>query len=1808
MNNRGLKSYTKQFIKKIGAITTCTNLNKDDANMHIQIPIIKTRGANPFSTSLIYNYQDRNVGGIFGNGQKLNFFAQVIDKHDHVEIKNADGSIDSYNVGVVNDETQQVVNKVYYDNYQISAYYEVEDKYGNKKTYQSLTEYPAKIAFKNGDALSLNFISTDKTISNGYGDVVKFVHGSANRIDRVEYLYNNKKYESVKFGYTDNNLTSIEYRNENDCTIAKIMLIYNTNNITIIDTMSDYRVVFTINQDTVTTIEEGFGSTLENKNTTRIVYDKHKTTVSEGNKAAIEYYFDSDGIPLYQMDSDGFVIETEFDSKTKLLMAQSSPFLINGTQKNYFKGTMEDFTLNGVTREKVAVNNSKWETILGKNVYKFTHSGKNSGYVSYEVPIDCVSSDSITVIIWGRQKTNYTNNSFVRARLHIGSIDEDKFKKPIVDDEFELMLLGVNCTRTERTINISIEFVGDVSIELGGIQILKQDFGAFYEYDSKNNATLISKSGESIMAQYNANSKPQQVTGVDSTIQTHEYNNRNNPVKSTSAYGVEITNEYHSQYPELITKQTLCNKENTKIVEMQKEYTSDGRSISKEYDELGNCIASYSYQFDRLIKAINAMGSCTEFKYTNDSLISDIILSKDNAELAKASYVYNDKRQLTSVTLKNGSIYEFVYNAQGKVVAIKLNGIVVFSYVYIKGRVTSQMNGESGDGYEFEYDDMGQLAKVSYVDSKGNKSLRFNYLYNDLKQLVKVSDGEGNILATYVYDVEGNISKISNSDSAVEYSYDNLKTINNVSRTVKGKTIHESFEGLSRSQSAHPKKLLSQFSAEKYLGLFESDAVLKMGDITLSPCSTKDFVFGREGALPYLDLKYSQTLAYKLTDRIVNNTHESGCIKFWFKPKNVLAKKYIFGTKAAKGRSYYSVFMQNGKLYLEVCEENGSPRVLFTSTYDVIINKWNYFALNFYYRADTYDYCNCEISLTLNADTKFFTTDKSMPWIDIATQPVYYIGHRYDGDAADAFEGKIACVNISPREYDTYTNIKKYYTVTKDYIDDCQFIDVESQSLDISETTAVILSDTTKSMFEVYPLHNSVMSTTGKSPTRFTQRYGVLVDKDKSFNFNNLAKRYAYVADGAELTYDFGQTKSGTVLMRVYTEVASHTQYLLEGKDISGNTLGLYRNSGSYLCIKWNGDNITTNLKMSNNSWHAIGLSFDKTITQSSLTDSVTSTFRVYLDGKTEAYTRSGNSFESLEFSIGRKFDVERKKYFTGYDDEAYPLYGQIEMLCASTAYCSENTLNVAAEDIKCITKTNEFDDFGMLKKSRVLNSGTQVLSKAITYKTRPDNKHISQRIDEETFSLKGQTLTKAYLYDNVGNLIQIGGTMHSNRSYEYDGRGFMTKEDATQYAYDANGNITQMGDTKLYYDSVIKDRLVKVGNTSITYDVNNPLMPSKYGDVTYTFEGRRLVGYSNSTEQFTYKYNEQGLRIEKKSAGGKRTQFFYNENRLITEIAPTHRLDFLYDENGVLYGFVKDNKDRYYYVRDYLQNILGIIDSTGQFVVKYNQTAYGKVTVIQDTCGISDMNPFRYKGYYYDQESGMYYCESRYYVPEWGRWLNGDTPNKLEILTPACMNLFGYCGNNPILRFDESGDSWKSFCDKIRNFGKKVGRWLKEHIGFSVVFAKEESVSHKYRFWYTAEEGVGYSGAYDNGKPLNFYIKLPDPERWWEFWEISVGFDVNINGYGVGVGLGMECSLSVHLGGNSLDLYANVAGRVGGQWSSIDSNGLYVYSQLEINFLEIAATVAVVAGIAYVVSHGGAAVLVPLFSAIAQILLPFVR
>ena len=227
------------------------------------------------------------------------------------------------------------------------------------------------------------------------------------------------------------------------------------------------------------------------------------------------------------------------------------------------------------------------------------------------------------------------------------------------------------------------------------------------------------------------------------------------------------------------------------------------------------------------------------------------------------------------------------------------------------------------------------------------------------------------------------------------------------------------------------------------------------------------------------------------------------------------------------------------------------------------------------------------------------------------------------------------------------------------------------------------------------------------------------------------------------------------------------------------------------------------------------------------------------------------------------------------------------------------------------------------------------------------------------------------------------------------------------------------------------KDLMTSYNGQSITYDeIGNPLT---YRDgMTMTWTGRQLTTLTQNGKQNTYKYDVDGLRLEK-TAGGVTTQYQYVNGQLLGEKRSNGVvLRYTYDALGALSGIQYRNTAgtvTNYIVRCTLSgDVDQIYDTKGNLLARYIYDTWGNTLSVTDASGkaitdanhIANINPIRYRGYYYDAETGLYYLQSRYYDTTTRRFLNADT--LLGANAGAAYNLFAYCGNNPINMQDSDG------------------------------------------------------------------------------------------------------------------------------------------------------------------------------------------
>ena len=298
----------------------------------------------------------------------------------------------------------------------------------------------------------------------------------------------------------------------------------------------------------------------------------------------------------------------------------------------------------------------------------------------------------------------------------------------------------------------------------------------------------------------------------------------------------------------------------------------------------------------------------------------------------------------------------------------------------------------------------------------------------------------------------------------------------------------------------------------------------------------------------------------------------------------------------------------------------------------------------------------------------------------------------------------------------------------------------------------------------------------------------------------------------------------------------------------------------------------------------------------------------------------------------------------------------------------------------------------------------------------------------DKVASYSDGTNKSTYGYDALSQLIRENN-QKAGKTYVYSYvNGNITER--KEYAY-TTGTLGEVLSTKQwsYGDTVWKDLLTNFNGEAITYDaIGNP---TKIGAKTLKWNGRQLAEYTNGSDKITYAYNGDGQRISK-TVNGTKTEYYYNGSILAGQKTGSNTIVFMYDNNGDAFGFQYGGKE-YFYVKNLQNDITAITDSAAKVIANYYYDAWGNITEITGDAAIANINPLRYRSYYYDTETNLYYLNTRYYAPDMCRFLNADG----YIQTGQGVldkNMFAYCENSPVTRLDSNGDFWLDVKDIISN------------------------------------------------------------------------------------------------------------------------------------------------------------------------------
>ena len=378
-----------------------------------------------------------------------------------------------------------------------------------------------------------------------------------------------------------------------------------------------------------------------------------------------------------------------------------------------------------------------------------------------------------------------------------------------------------------------------------------------------------------------------------------------------------------------------------------------------------------------------------------------------------------------------------------------------------------------------------------------------------------------------------------------------------------------------------------------------------------------------------------------------------------------------------------------------------------------------------------------------------------------------------------------------------------------------------------------------------------------------------------------------------------------------------------------------------------------------------------------------------------------------------------------------------------------DNTVVKFSAGGRTVTSHSKTDSFGR-KVFDELQLGTGFVSRQFHYHSGDvTDEHVANEKlkSSATTQLVSQIVlsggrTLSYEYDAEERITKVTDSVGGVAEYVYDALGQLVSETVNgvvvnSMEYDNYGNITKKNGKVYGYDSVWKDLLVSYDGQSVAYDAQGN--PVSYLGHNLTWEkGRQLKSFDTNT----YTYNANGIRTSKTVDGIKHT-YTLDGTKILreewTDENTSHVIIPLYDNEDSVCG-IDYNGEPYYFIRNLQGDVIAIVDRDSETVARYSYDAWGVPEIKSDLseCLIADINPFRYRGYYYDSEIGMYYLQSRYYDAGVGRFISPDDPtifNNSSNMANMSTNKYCYCQNSPSNDTDECGTIAGTIVKMIGNF-----------------------------------------------------------------------------------------------------------------------------------------------------------------------------
>ncbi len=1132
-----------------------------------------------------------------------------------------------------------------------------------------------------------------------------------------------------------------------------------------------------------------------------------------------------------------------------------------------------------------------------------------------------------------------------------------------------------------------------------GFRLYKEEFGNSYAYDAKGNLTSstdVAKQNSTFA--YNTNNDLVTSTDPKSSQFKYEYDNndttakKHDLTKATSAENVVYSFSYDSSGNPLTSKVG----DSTNFINSSATYTASGNYLNTLTDSMGNTVTNnWDEQKGILNNVTDAKGKTTSYGYDGMDRLTSVSKTADSNVVSNSYGYKNDK--INTIT-QNGFNYNFGYDSLGNntTVAAGSQNLITNNYEERTGKLLESTYG-NGQKTSTLYDGNDRtIGKVYGADNPQG----ITYSGNIQNVGIKTVSGNGTLLGTVGQSLrlESLAIGLTNLPAGMHIKYQaqvqNIGWQNWVADGATAGTIGQGLrmEAVRIKLEGAPAGYTVQYQVQVqnigWMNPVQDGAMAGTVGQSLRIEAIKITVVKQRSSYEY---DASGNLGYQ--NDIINGTS--------YRYTYDIANRPVKTTDSKGNTLSYTYDANNNK--------NKVSENINGSTYDTSygFNKDNQPTSITYNRATAntvslaYDTLGRNTSKTINTGSGTYNTVFGfLPGINGSTSA--RVGSITNNGAAISYtydaNGNIESINQNS------TPIKYYYN---------ELNEVTREDNAVLNKTIVYTYDAGGNITNKteYPYTTGAL---GTATTAYPYVYGDTNWKDKLTSYNG--KAITYDAIGNPLTYNGNS----------FTWEEGRQLSALSG---NGNTIS-YKYNDSGIRTEKTVNGVTT-------KYNIVG---DKVTYETNSTNNVYNTYK-YNYSQNAIWTYHGfqipvNTGTSYTYSFDAYISPDANITATGTT-----LVAGAEQ-CFNHYFFYDNTKKGTWQHFE-YTQTPTSNIAQMLiypSASQTPATTGYIMYKNVQFKEASSSNNLfGQPSDNNGFGMKGNGVIECSLSnDNSSIYNTYKYDFSQNTTWTYHGFSIpVSTGKSYTYSFDAyispDANIAETGTTFIadeeqglanyfYYDNTKKGSWQHFEYTQAATSANSLALmypstgqtPATTGYIMYKNVQFKEVGSSNNLfgqPLDNNGFNMKGNGVFQYSSGADNVYYTYDASNDLVSM----------NLNGV----------EYYYIRNAQGDIIGLFDKTGAQVVSYTYDTWGKLISIKDkdgkdvttdTTNVGYKNPYRYRGYRYDSETGLYYLNSRYYSPEWGRFVNADVAGG-KVGTLLSHNVFAYCMNNPVNMDDPSGN-----------------------------------------------------------------------------------------------------------------------------------------------------------------------------------------